>query len=79
MSVIQVEVLFAPGCASAAAAREAVERAARASGVAVEVVSTPVLDEAEAKRLRFPGSPTIRVAGRDVEPRAEALAQFGLG
>ena len=36
------------------------------------VVSTPVADQAEARRLRFPGSPTIRVAGRDRsrEPRS---------
>lgn len=76
---IQVEVLFAPGCASAEEAREAVERVARAAGVAIEIVSTPVSDRAEARRLRFVGSPTIRLAGRDVEPRAEALEQFGLG
>ncbi len=79
MTAIQVDVLFAPGCANAEAARDAVERVARAAGVAVEIVSTPVSDQAEARRLRFPGSPTIRVAGRDLEPRAEAVEQFGLG
>ena len=79
MTAIQVDVLFAPGCANAEAARDAVERVARAAGVAVEIVSTPVSDQAEAKRLRFPGSPTIRVAGRDVEPPAEDLDQFGPG
>jgi RNase P/RNase MRP subunit p30 len=79
MTAIQVDVLFAPGCASKDAARDAVERVARAAGVAVEIVLTPVSDQAEARRLRFPGSPTIRVAGRDLEPRAEAADQFGLG
>ena len=79
MTAIQVDLLFAPGCANANAARDAVERVARDAGVAVEIVSTPVPDQAEAKRLRFPGSPTIRVAGRDLEPRAEDLERFGLG
>jgi hypothetical protein len=79
MTAIKVDVLFAPGCPNAEAARDAVERVARAAGVAAEIVSTPVSDQAEAKRLRFPGSPTIRVAGRDLEPRAEAVEQFGLG
>lgn len=79
MRAIRVEVLFAPGCANAEAARDAVERVARAAGVAIEIVSTTVSDQAEARRLRFPGSPTIRVGGRDLEPRAEAVEQFGLG
>ena len=79
MTAIQVDVLFAPGCANAEAARDSVQRVARAAGVAVEIVSTPVSDQAEARRLRFPGSPTIRVAGRDLEPRAEGVEQFGLG
>jgi hypothetical protein len=79
MSVVQVEVLFAPDCANSEAARTAVKRVARAAGVSVEVVVTPVADQAEARRLRFPGSPTIRVAGRDLEPRADAVEQFGLG
>ena len=79
MSAIRVEVLFAPDCADANAARDAVERVARVAGVAVEIVSTPVPDQDEARPLRCPGSPTIRVAGRDLEPRAEDLEQFGLG
>jgi hypothetical protein len=79
MSVVQVEVLFAPDCANAEAARAAVERVARAAGVSVEVVVTPVVDQAAARRRRFPGSPTIRVAGRDLEPRAGGVEQFGLG
>lgn len=77
--MVQVEVLFAPDCANAKAARAAAERVARAAGVSVEVVVTPVADQAEARRLRFPGSPTIRVAGHDVEPRADDVEQFGLG
>ena len=79
MGAVRVDVLFAPGCANVEAARDAVDRVARAAGVAVEIISTPVSDQAEARRLRFPGSPTIRVGGRDLEPRAEAVEQFGLG
>jgi len=79
MTAIRVEVLFAPECASAGPARDAIERVACAAGVDIEVVSMPVADGAEARRLRFPGSPTVRVAGQDVEPRAAALEQYGLG
>jgi hypothetical protein len=79
MSTIRVEVLFTQDCPNADAARAAVERAARAVRVPIAITSTLVSGEAEARHLRFPGSPTVRVAGRDVEPGAEAIEQFSLG
>ena len=35
-------------------------------------------DQATAERARFPGSPTVRVAGRDVEPGVEPAAEYTL-
>ena len=32
-----------------------------------------------ADTLRFVGSPTVRVRGRDVQPEAEADTDYGLG
>jgi hypothetical protein len=38
------------------------------------------VDTPEAARaLRFPGSPTVRVRGRDVQPEAEERTDYGLG
>jgi hypothetical protein len=37
-------------------------------GLDVEVRVREVFTQAEAEELRFPGSPTIRVDGRDVDP-----------
>ena len=37
-----------------------------------------VTAEAEAERLRFPGSPTIRVDGADIDPGGAEDQQFGL-
>ena len=31
-----------------------------------------------AQSLKFPGSPTIRINGKDVEPQSEQFAAFGL-
>jgi hypothetical protein len=37
-------------------------------GVEAEIVEREVTTQAEADELAFPGSPTIRVDGRDVDP-----------
>jgi hypothetical protein len=75
--VVAVEVLFTEGCGSRSEARAAVERAAEAVGVAVVITERLVRDQETAERLRFPGSPTVLVEGRDLQ--TEAGAAFGLG
>ena len=37
-----------------------------------------VASQRKAEALKFPGSPTVRVNGRDIEPEAEMLSHFGL-
>lgn len=71
---MKVELLVTPGCqhAAAAAALLAEVLRERAPGVTPETIV--VTTEADAARLAFPGSPTIRVDGRDVEPGAPATA-----
>jgi hypothetical protein len=79
MSRVLVEVLSSPSCPSRAAAVGAVRRAADETGIEVALTERVVVTLEEARALRMPGSPTVRVAGRDVEPRAEAREDFGLG
>jgi hypothetical protein len=43
----------------------------------MEEITVSTRDEAET--LRFPGSPTVRVHGRDLQPKAEEAADYGLG
>ena len=71
-----VEVLFFEGCPNHEAARELVGRVADDLGVDPEVTLVDVPDAEAAKRLRFLGSPTVRVDGRDVEPGADEREQF---
>jgi hypothetical protein len=52
---------------------------AREEDLAVEIVDEIVVSPAAAVRLRFPGSPTVRVEGRDLQPDIEALGDYGLG
>lgn len=74
----RVEVLTFEGCPSEEAARALVDCVATALDLELELASICVDDVGAAERLRFLGSPTIRVDGRDVEPRADARTQYTL-
>ena len=76
---IPVEILHAEACGRWDAARQALYVAAETLGVQVDLTETLVVDADMAERLRFPGSPTIRVHGRDLQPEAEERGDFGLG
>ncbi len=73
-----VEILSFSGCPNAAGATERVREALRAEALDAEIreieVDTPEL----ARQLRFLGSPSVRVDGRDVESGAEQRLEFGL-
>jgi hypothetical protein len=73
-----VEVLFFGGCphieVAAERARDAIDR----TGVDAEVHLVRVEGDADASRLHFLGSPTIRVDGRDVDDSAITRTDFGL-
>ncbi len=74
----RVEVLTFAGCPNEATAHGLVERAVSEVAVEAEVASIRVEDPDAAKRLRFLGSPTIRVDGRDVEPGAGERSDYTL-
>jgi hypothetical protein len=78
MSRPRVEILYFDGCPNHEAARALVERVAAELRVepAIELVEVP--DAEAAVRLRFLGSPTVRIEGGDVEPGAEARSDFVL-
>lgn len=63
-----VELLYWEGCPSYPEARELLEEVLRGEGIDAEIRIRHVATPEEAERLRFPGSPTIRVDGRDVDP-----------
>jgi hypothetical protein len=69
MSVPRVELLFWRECPSWERALEQLRAAIEEAGLdpgKVEVIE--VKTEADAGRLAFPGSPTIRIGGVDVDP-----------
>ena len=73
-----VEILSFAGCPNHLGAIELVERVSGEVGLDPEIRVLDVPDQDAAERLRFLGSPTIRVGGRDVDPRAEERSDYAL-
>ena len=65
---VNVELLYWEGCPSYPEAHELLEEVLRDRGLDVDVTVRQVDTPEEAETLRFPGSPTIRIDGRDVDP-----------
>ena len=62
-----IELLYWQGCPSHPEAKALLEQVLADLGRDDEIVLTEVTSDAEAERLRFPGSPTILVDGRDID------------
>ena len=67
---MKIDFLFWRGCPSHPEARALLGDVLAARGLDVEVEEHEVTTNEEAQRLSFPGSPTIRVDGRDIDPAA---------
>lgn len=76
---VSIEVLHTPDCPHWRAARDAVARVAREERVTAAVSETVVETAQAAVKQRFPGSPTVRINGCDVQPEADEGQQYGLG
>ena len=63
-----IELLYWEGCPSYPEARELLEDVLRRRGLDASVEMREVRTQDEAEALRFPGSPTIRIDGKDVDP-----------
>jgi arsenate reductase (thioredoxin) len=66
---VSIDVLVFDGCPHVDDALTLANAVAQRLGPGISVTRIDVETEAEAKAKRFPGSPTIRVNGRDVEGR----------
>ena len=67
-----VELLWWDGCPSHPEALADLQRILREEGVEADVARIEVIDDEQARRERFPGSPTIRIDGEDIVTPPEA-------
>ncbi len=71
-----IEVLYVPGCPNHEPALNRLRTVLQSAAVSAPIQEIEVTDEAMARLLQFPGSPTIRINGRDAEPSRQE--SFGL-
>jgi hypothetical protein len=69
---MKVELLWWDGCPSYPETRADLREALDAEGVEAEIEMVEIESDDQARRERFPGSPTIRIDGEDVLPPPEA-------
>jgi len=68
-STVKIQVLMSPGCGHGQRALEVVEDVVHTHAPRAEVETITVATLEDAARLAFPGSPTVRVNGVDVDPQ----------
>lgn len=64
----EVELLWFEGCANHPAARQLLDEVIAELAPGTPIIDVDATDPVIADRLRFPGSPTIRIDGRDIDP-----------
>jgi hypothetical protein len=65
---MRIEVLYVPGCPNYEPAVQRLRAVLESQSLQAEIRSVPIGSEDQAKALLFPGSPTVRINGDDVEP-----------
>jgi len=73
---VRIELLYFDGCPSYQTAEKLLREVLVGSGRADRIEMIRVADEADAQRLRFAGSPTIRLNG--VDPFLHGEANYGM-
>jgi len=74
---MRIEVFYVPGCPNFHPALERIAKVLVLEALRADIERVPVNSDAEAKAMNFPGSPTVRINGNDVDPdkaKAPALA-----
>lgn len=75
---MRVEVLYVPDCPHHPTAVKQLKAILSAEGILVEIHEVPVTDAKAGRELRFHGSPTIRINGRDVAGESRGSETFAL-
>ena len=65
---MRIDFLWYPECPSHPEARELLAGVLRELDLEAQIVERVVETRSEAEELAFPGSPTIRIDGRDIDP-----------
>ena len=76
---MHVDILYFDGCPHYRETLELVRDLVRKLDVDVEIETTEVESDRQARELEFRGSPSVRVDGEDVQPGVEDRTTIGRG
>jgi hypothetical protein len=76
--VVLIEILARRDCPSRGMALAVVERVVAETGVPARIEIVDMTTELQAQRYHFLGSPTVRIDGRDVDPRRNTTGGYTL-
>jgi hypothetical protein len=75
---MKIQVLYVRNCPNHAVTLERLREILAGESLEAHVDEVLVSSAEMAQSLRFPGSPTIRINGRDIEPQEREAVSFGL-
>ncbi len=73
-----IEVLYFEGCPNLEPTLSLADEVLSELGLSGEVREVEVRTVEDAERLRFLGSPSVRVDGKDIEPGAESRTEYAM-
>jgi hypothetical protein len=73
-----IDILYFRDCPNYEPAVRAIREALQQEHLAADINHVEVRDQAMAEALGFPGSPTVRIDGVDVEPAARTARSFDM-
>ena len=75
---MKVELLYIRDCPNHLPTLETLKEALRESAITLDISEIEISNPAQAAKLLFLGSPTVRVDGKDVEPGVFEPKHFGV-
>ncbi len=76
---MEVELLFVSGCSALVETEGMIKRLLEELAPQARLKMMEIGSQRKAEALKFPGSPTVRVNGKDIEPDAKGNDNYGLG
>jgi|ERR1051326_4970655 hypothetical protein len=75
---MEIEVLYFDGCPNHGPALQLLRDVLAEQGLQATISEVNVRDSAEAQRIGFLGSPSVRVNGVDIDPSARLSREYGM-
>lgn len=76
---ITVDVLSVKGCQTTQPTIELIKKIAGRLGINAKIRQRTIATNEEAAERKFIGSPTVQIAGQDIDPEMRLAKNYGLG